>query len=245
VLPTAADLRAQRRGHRWRWARAAVFALALAAPPKAGHHAYLAGVYIAGTVVFAVLPLYQSLRAIWTGVPLGRWASPARWCSARSDGSWCRCGGEMDEPPKLEIPDVKVGLPPRYVLAEKLSFSPPQASSFVFPAAKTWNAAGEPDLVFGAPDGWSEVPAHTLTWFAAERENTPPEAPILQDTRILTAFEHPGAGGIPWQVQLRKSVNPVGQYVMRYPGNWADAKSRWCESRAPSTEGWRANPQLS
>jgi hypothetical protein len=150
----------------------------------------------------------------------------------------------MNEPPKLEIPDVKADLPPRYVLAERLSFSPPQAVSFAFPAVKTWNTAGAPELVFGAPDGWSEVPAHTLTWFAAERDNTPPGAPILQDTRILAAFEHPGAGGIPWLVQLRNSANPVGHYVMRYPGNWADAKSRWCEFQGPINRGVAGEPAI-
>jgi hypothetical protein len=71
LLPTAADPRAQRRGRRWRWARAAVFALfalARAARPKAGHRIYLAGLYVAGTVVFALLALHQSVRAVWTCV---------------------------------------------------------------------------------------------------------------------------------------------------------------------------------
>src|SRR5690348_10324772 len=110
----------------------------------------------------------------------------------------------MNEQPKLVIPDAQIDRPPRYALAEKLSFSPPHAVSFAFPAVKTWNAAAAPELVFGVPDGWSEVPAQSLTWFAAELANTPADAPIIKDTRILAAFEHPGAGGIPWLVQLRK-----------------------------------------
>jgi len=150
----------------------------------------------------------------------------------------------MDEPPKPAIPDAEDDRPARYALAEKLRFSPPHAVSFAFPAVNTWNSAAEPDLVFGVPDRWAQVPAQALTWFAAERQNTPADAPILQDTRILAAFEHPGAGGIPWTVQLRKSANPVGHYVMQYPGNWADAKSRWCEFQGPVNRGVAGEPAI-
>ncbi len=153
----------------------------------------------------------------------------------------------MNEPPKLGIPDVQADLPPPYSLANKPSFSPPHAVSFAFPAVKTWNAAAAPELMFGVPDGWSEVPAQSLTWFAAESENTPADAPIIQDTRIRAAFEHPGWGGIPWVVQLRKAAGAVANYVMQYPGNWADARARWCEFQGglrvrPSWRLRRAKP---
>jgi hypothetical protein len=73
--PATVNLRLARRGRRWRWIRAvvfAIFAIALAAPPKAGQHAHMAGVYLAGAVVFGLLALHQAVRAIRARVPRRR-----------------------------------------------------------------------------------------------------------------------------------------------------------------------------
>jgi hypothetical protein len=72
LLPAGADPRAQRCGRRWRCS-ARPPSRSSHSPsrrrPRLGHHTHLAGVYVAGMAVFAVLVVHQSSRVIWTRVP--------------------------------------------------------------------------------------------------------------------------------------------------------------------------------
>jgi hypothetical protein len=135
----------------------------------------------------------------------------------------------MEDPNKLDIPDISAQLRAPYAVAEKPAFAPPQEAPFGLPGVTTWNIGGAPVLEFGHPDGWRAVEPEVPTWFPVEREHLAPEAPMLKETRILAALEHEGSDGQPWLVQLRKFERPLAEVVMQNPANWARGKSSWCE----------------
>lgn len=135
----------------------------------------------------------------------------------------------MDDPSRLDIPDTSDRFPPPYSVTEKPAFAAPQEAPLALPVVTLWSTAAAPTMVFGAPHGWNDAPPEHRTWLPVEAGHVDPEAPLLKETRIVAALEHPGAGGHPWSLQLRRYAGALAEVVMQNPANWARAKSRWCE----------------
>jgi hypothetical protein len=77
-----------------------------------------------------------------------------------------------------------------------------------------WNQQAWPPLTFGVPEGWSDVPADQFAFLPAERR-IPPDAPVLQDTRIVAALQRPSDRGQSWHVQLRLfGGQTLGRFVL-------------------------------
>ncbi len=149
----------------------------------------------------------------------------------------------MDDPNRPDIPDIGDQLPPPYAVSQKPAFTPPQ-EAMLGPAVTTWSTAAAPALLFGVPDGWTEVPADALTRFPVEHEHVPAVAPIVQATRILAAYQRPGDSGRVWSVQLRRYDGPLAEVVMQNPTNWARAKSSWCEFQGAIQRGPAGRPAI-
>ena len=135
----------------------------------------------------------------------------------------------MDDANKFNIPDISQSAPAPDPAIANLAFTPLREAPLNTPAAIIWHAQGKPDLLFATPAGWTDAPPERVTWLPIERARMNPDAPLLKETRILTALEHPGSSGQTWRLQLRRHTNPVAGVVMQNPTNWARAKSTWAQ----------------
>src|SRR5665647_3399320 len=87
-----------------------------------------------------------------------------------------------------------------------------------------WNQQAWPPLTFGVPEGWSDVPADQFAFLPAERR-IPPDAPVLQDTRIVAALQRPSDRGQSWHVQLRLfGGQTLGRFVLDDPVRWSQGR---------------------
>jgi hypothetical protein len=88
-----------------------------------------------------------------------------------------------------------------------------------------WNQQAWPPLTFGVPQGWSDVPVDQFAWLPAERR-IPPQAPVLQDTRIVASVQHPSDHGQPWHVQLRLfGRQAMGSFALDDPVRWSRGRA--------------------
>lgn len=133
------------------------------------------------------------------------------------------------------IPDISDQTPPPLRVATRPQFTPPASIPDNLPAIATWFRQAAPELIFGAPDGWSQAPG-SPTSFPVEVANIDRAAQIVVATQIKVSIQGRGDSAMPWSIQLRHYAGPLAPVVIQDPTTWAKAKSRWAEFIAPPIE---------